>query len=345
MNWIDFQRQSYELTEKELAILTKDIIENYRQVYNNVDALLKEQYLKYLSAVNTADYYNELIKYNRLTNLKAEISSIYLRYDKLNGQTISDILATGFQGVYNRQMFAASWLIPDLAVRAIPKDLMSLAINGTVQNWKNITQSIINRYGSMSLYQPMTGTLAELLKANSTAGLRTILSQLSQGLVSGQSYTDITRALRRTIGETMIINGEKAYSGALYKTLRIVQTESNRVMNDAAYAQSMSLQADGQDVYKIWIATLDDRTRDTHAELDGEKIRPDEEFVTSDGDRALSPGNFREASNNINCRCSIAEVIGDFMPEARRGRDPVTGENEVFSYKTYEEWAVEKGLK
>lgn len=345
MNWIDFQREGYLLTEKEISVLTKDVIENYRQLNIKVDALVQEQYLKYLSSVDTVNYYNELIKYNRLTNLKSEISSIYLSYDKLNGQLTKQILETGFTGVFNRQMFAAQWLIPDLAIKAVPKDLMALAVTGTIENWKKITQSLMNRYGNLSLYQPMTGTLAELLKYNSQTGLRTIMSELSQGLVSGQSYTNMARNLRRVIGQTILKDGEKAYSGGLYNTLRIIHTESNRVMNDAVYAQSKSLEEDGHNVMKMWIATLDTRTRDTHAYLDGMKVKPDEEFVSNDGDSALSPGNFKQASNNINCRCAMGETIDDFSPEIRRGRNPETGENEVFSYMNYDEWADKYGLK
>jgi hypothetical protein len=38
-------------------------------------------------------------------------------------------------------------------------------------------------------------------------------------------------------------------------------------------------------------------------------------------------------------------VTKEYEPKARRGRDPVTGQNQVFDYKTFEQWAREKGLK
>lgn len=46
-----------------------------------------------------------------------------------------------------------------------------------------------------------------------------------------------------------------------------------------------------------------------------------------------------------NCRCSLGDMMGDWSPQARRGRNPTTGENEVFSYKDFDKWRQDNGLE
>ena len=94
----------------------------------------------------------------------------------------------------------------------------------------------------------------------------------------------------------------------------------------------------------MWLATLDTRTRDRHAALDGTIKEYDQKF-SIDGDKALIPMQFANASNNINCRCTTVDVIDDKTPSLRRGKNPTTGETEVFEWKTYNQWAQDNGLK
>ena len=94
----------------------------------------------------------------------------------------------------------------------------------------------------------------------------------------------------------------------------------------------------------MWIATLDTKTRPQHAQLDGVKLNLDEYYKIG-ADRALMPGGFNQASLNINCRCTHIDIVNDIDPQIRRGRNPITGENEVFEFKTYDQWAKDNGLK
>ena len=59
-------------------------------------------------------------------------------------------------------------------------------------------------------------------------------------------------------------------------------------------------------VYKTWLATLDGSVRDSHARLDGEERKVDEEF--SNGLRF--PGDFMgEPAEVWNCRCSLISQV------------------------------------
>ena len=49
-----------------------------------------------------------------------------------------------------------------------------------------------------------------------------------------------------------------------------------------------------------------------------------------------------------NCRCAVIDIVDGENPQTMRGRkdpfDPSKG-NEMMTFKSYKEWAVEKGLK
>ena len=103
----------------------------------------------------------------------------------------------------------------------------------------------------------------------------------------------------------------------------------------------------GNFITKIWIATLDNRTRDAHAERDGEEIALDDEFA---------PGLSRPRDPNgapeeiCNCRCSLKYGVGQSKGKTRSSRlGTVTGSykkpssfkgttSEEIANMTYEEW-------
>ena len=103
----------------------------------------------------------------------------------------------------------------------------------------------------------------------------------------------------------------------------------------------------GNSLTKIWIATLDNRTRDAHAERDGEEIALDDEFA---------PGLSRPRDPNgalseiCNCRCSLKYGVGQSKGKTRSSRlGTVTGSykkpssfkgttSDEIANMTYEEW-------
>lgn len=88
---------------------------------------------------------------------------------------------------------------------------------------------------------------------------------------------------------------------------------------------------------KQWMATLDGRTRHSHAMLDGEIVDNDKKF--SNGCRY--PGDPNGPPSEIyNCRCTlVSEIEGiDTAGGKRRARNPETGRNELVENMTYAEW-------
>lgn len=87
--------------------------------------------------------------------------------------------------------------------------------------------------------------------------------------------------------------------------MRVVETDSHRIYNEAMWNVATRAQDRGIVVYKRWETMLDDRVRDTHAYLQGEAVPLSEYFFTYDGDFALRPGDFQFPENVIGCRCRL----------------------------------------
>ncbi len=119
---------------------------------------------------------------------------------------------------------------------------------------------------------------------------RDLRGVLVQAAREGKPIESIARELEKRFDE---LNRSQAR--------RIAQTEivgGHNVGGAAATVQT--------GLHKEWIATLDDRVRDSHAELHGEVVGPEETF----GNGLLHPGDANgPAEEVINCRCTFAPVL------------------------------------
>ena len=65
-------------------------------------------------------------------------------------------------------------------------------------------------------------------------------------------------------------------------------------------------------IHKVWLATNDQRTREAHAELDGQEREIDEPFENSLGE-IMYPGDpDADPANVYNCRCTMKTKILGF---------------------------------
>lgn len=339
MTWSDFQNLGFRLTEKEIAGYDKKVEQAYNDAWKTINKKLKAQYLK-LSEVAPENYYNEMLKYNRLNELLKQVQTDYLKYSTQAGKDTLTGLRVAMSNNYYRQQFALQWGAVDAKYTLLPEKLIEATVFGTEQSIKNITDAIADRFGNPTDYVPQVGSLTALIKDNATKEVSAITRAITNGLINGNGYRQTAAAVRNVIGRAT----PEGYTGAMASAKRIVQTESTRVLNAAAYANSQQAESQGVKVIREWQATLDTRTRDRHAQLDGDKADKNGYFYIA-GDRAKYPGEFSEAGMNINCRCSVIEYTEGMRPDIRTGRNPITGENETFSYKQYPEWAEAQGLK
>ena len=86
----------------------------------------------------------------------------------------------------------------------------------------------------------------------------------------------------------------------------IVETDGHRVFETSYFQTAQKVQVrTGKQLYKTWVTMDDLLVRPTHSFLEGDVVPLETYFETYDGDRALYPGGFEKAENNINCRCFL----------------------------------------
>jgi hypothetical protein len=331
-------RNGYEYAELSQQAYINKTMAVYRSARDEITDKIKGQYAK-LAGVAKEDYYNEVLKYNRLANLEAEITKVYKSAATEAAKYTKTGLSTAMVESYNRQLFLASYLA-DVKAMPINTYLVKYSITGNLKYWEEISKTALSKMLNKTMYTPQGGTLTQLLTKNYRKELDSILQSIQSGFITGKSYTDQAMSIRQIIGKYIPGIDEKA-TGAMANALRIARTEGNRVLNAGALQSAVELSNQGFDVKKEWLSTIDTVTRDAHRGLDGQQKDVDKPFIYGDA-YGQAPGQMGSAKQNIHCRCSTMTIIGGEEPEIRRARNPITGKNEVIDFTTYQEW--ENGL-
>lgn len=125
---------------------------------------------------------------------------------------------------------------------------------------------------------------------------------VTQGIIQGEGIHQITDRLVSSLC-TQNENRMRLFA----------RTSMTGAQNAGRLAQMEDAEEEGIRVKKRWLATLDNRTRDTHAELDGQEVPVDEPFTVTldDGTEAeiMYPGDPNAEPELVyNCRCTMIEV-------------------------------------
>ena len=135
--------------------------------------------------------------------------------------------------------------------------------------------------------------------------------------ISGNRKKEFLRFLRKKMSDKDFQEMGEAQAGRILRkkflsmsvmnAKRIVRTES---VNAANYATNMTaVDVFGKDnLIKEWIASLDERTRVSHAAANGQQVNMNEKFIVM-GEYLSHPGDSSgSAGNIINCRCTSAPI-------------------------------------
>lgn len=119
-----------------------------------------------------------------------------------------------------------------------------------------------------------------------------ITAEVSRGIASGMTFKQVAKQL------------ENQSRIGFNKAVRIARTEGHRIQCTATMDAMTSAKDRGADVVKQWDSTLDARTRDSHAKIDGEIRELDKKF--SNG--LMFPGDSSgSAAEVVNCRCALLQ--------------------------------------
>lgn len=169
--------------------------------------------------------------------------------------------------------------------------------------------------------------------------MRNVRAQVTQGIIQGESIPKIAKRLAEVVPNRnehqMVLHARTAMTGA----------QNGGRMERYKEAEDLGIK-----FKKVWTATLDNRTRDEHRDLDGQAVNPDEPFKIH-GEKIMFPGD-PEADPSLvyNCRCTLTTELDDYPANfARRAYDEYYDEDGNFhrdSYitegTTYREWEQKK---
>ncbi|RLY64729.1 phage head morphogenesis protein [Staphylococcus epidermidis] len=303
-------------------------ITNQNDIDNYIDKL-----------VNQAEREIETLFAKRLKEIKQIIANMYEKYDRDEPQ----VTWTEFNK-YNRlnkelnrigQMLSQDYREVAKAIKQsqqnvyIEKYMMSLFLyevaSQTSMNFDIPTSQTIQT----AIEQPIEFIkLVPTLQKHRDDTLKRIRTHITQGIMSGEGYSKIAKALKNDLGMS------KAQS------VRVARTETGRALSQAGLDSAMVAKDNGLDMKKRWYATKDTRTRDTHRHLDGTSVDIEDNFHSS-GCVGPAPKLFvgvASAKENINCRCKLLYYIDeDELPTTMR-----TKEDGVIPFTNYREWEKNK---
>lgn len=322
---------------KQPTGMTREMLKVYRDGYIDITQRLEKVYARILSGVAPEDYYNVMLQRNRLETLQKDMVDSYRKAARQAGVMQFDMSKTAFRNMYYQNMYSVNWFSePYFSI--IDEKALEVSVYGTDKIWQSIKKVDRPKYKP---YLPQYGTLVSVLNANATNDIKKIKNAVVSGLRAGDSYAKVARNLR------------KVFNTTASNAIRIARTEGNRNLNSGAYANSQAAVNMGIDLQRMYLATLDLRTRTQSGSMDGQTVPADQPF-TYGGLSWYIPGNSGNPAYDINDRCTAIDLVDGVPPTARRGlnpvRDPKTGDlssgkSEVTNFKTFDTWMEEKGLK
>ena len=268
---LDSEEAALKELEKQYAAALKDINEKVKGFQADIDLLdealsqdgLDDAARALLQSQKRSKVYQQ--QYQKA--LQGQVSGIL---DKMHGDNYATI--EGYlKGCYETGYIGTMY---DIANQGVP-------IIAPIDQAAAVKAILTDSKVSNGLYNALGVDVAKLKK--------TITQEISRGIASSLSYSDISRNLKNTSGVP------------LYNAKRIVRTESHRIQQQSAEDSRRIAKKKGCDVVKQWDATLDGRTRDSHRRVDGEIRELDEKF--SNG--LMFPGDpSGSAAEVVNCRCT-----------------------------------------
>lgn len=137
--------------------------------------------------------------------------------------------------------------------------------------------------------------------------------------VGGSRITDISRLTQRIIVRTIVKNQTEGVA-PIAKAIRdrfsekmtksrsatIARTETHTASSYAIQKQAENMEA--PELRKRWVSTSDDRTRSSHASVNGQEVGVNEDFIVNGRKMSYTGDPKGGASETINCRCVVVYI-------------------------------------
>ncbi len=270
---IALQSKADTAHEKLLNSYQRDIVSSYKKSLEEIKKKIAGIYEKFGDNVT----YSDMQSYNRLAVLEKEIS---LQLKELTGENIkltTESIKECFAESYYRTGYSFE---SGLGIKVGFGQLNPTVISAVVLNsldsikWPNrIKDHIANKYNNA------------------------IRQEITQGLIEGKGYAKIAQAITKRTEITAS------------RALIIARTESGRAQSTGrvlAYSKAeVAAERLGIKTTRIWVSTLDQRTRDTHRSMDMQEAHENADgklvFTLPGGAETEGPRLSGIAAEDINC--------------------------------------------
>ena len=313
-------------TDKELAKLEKRIAKIYKEAADDLQSTIDDYFAKFAkrdakqkarleSGEITEQEYKQwrLAQMGRGERFKALQSRVAERYTEAN-ETAVRYVNDATPGIYSLNRNYSAYTIEKVAGN----------VGFDLWDEQTVRRLIVDNPEVMPYYPPEKALKRGIDLAY---GKKQISASVTSSILQGKSIPRIAKDLQTRMPE---MNKSSA--------IRTARTAVTGAQNAGRMDSYVSAEKMGIKVRKEWLATIDGRTRHSHAMLDGKVVDKDKKFENG----CMFPGDPNGApEETYNCRCTmVASVDGvDTSNAQRRVRNPETGKNELLSDMTYSEWA------
>lgn len=321
----------HKLTDKELAALERRIQQAYSQANKEINETISDYFekLKTRDAAQKAllengDITEEQYKQWRLAQIGRGERFEALRDDLAERIYDANTVAQSYvndatPGIYSLNRNYTAYTIEKVAGN----------VGFTLFDEQTVKRLIVEQPDLMPNYPASRAVKRGIDLAYSK---QQITASVTSGILQGKSIGKIADDLQGRI------DGMERASA-----IRAARTAVTGAQNAGRQDTYMQAAEKGIKVRKRWIATKDERTRHSHAMLDGQTVDADKPFISALGSKMMFPGdrNGAVAADLYNCRCTMRTVEKEGIeaePRQMRVRDPKTGRNVLVNEMTYTEW-------
>ena len=278
-------------------------------------------------------------KFARFQSLQKKVQTQFIKASIAAGNMTVESSKMAITNNFYKQQFGVMFANASpvsLSFTVLNPAVVEVSVLGTPSVWKKIGQVAAGRigkkFGDLSRYQPKHGTLTSTILNNRVKSLEAIQTSITQGLIQGKGFAQTAKDVKQVLDSTAS------------QALTVVRTESMRNMNAGAFANHNQSVAQGIEMQRQILSVLDDRTRAQSVQVDTDIANEEGFFIYPGGLLVSFPGNSGVAAFDINDRETVIEIIDGQSPELRRGRNPVSGKNEIMSFKDYPTWMSDNGF-
>jgi cytidylate kinase len=321
------------------------LAENYTRALKEVKSELSEIYERY-GEYKTIDIdgkkvrkfivpENKIKQAGRLANLHKRIQQKTARLFRNNAEMITDLQEDLYYENFYTTIYETEYTINDsIEIRKA----LAVKPNQNLSVYTRINENVLRK----ALNNEFKKAAISRAKDIDIKGMQNVITQ---GFTTGDGYMEMARKLKEKTQKTA------------YNWKRLARTEGHKISEKARIAGMDKMDAEGVKMVRRISATLDVRTRNQSAVMDGRVAEYTRDvngnlgwhFKYPNGRYYHTPGNTGIAKWDINDRERVISYVEGHEPKRRRIR-PVQTEpgkkpkSNLEPYKTFETWAKENGL-